>query len=242
MVTVCVWNKIRITCVRKYWTTLFRLLAISQLKHELNKYNWFTIWSICVLFWREYGFQIIHRYHNLDANMQRASYYSISITEDSSVHNFPMRELCYLHIVHSLWYCWIIRNPISSWKLNLNEYSYFIKFLTEVSQGGKIKLFSSLWNHSLLFHFENISLPWSLKNHCWTIPLIIYVQILPFFNYCLCMCVCNSITFDRFLFYCCSFLPPTQSRFCSNLSLPPKVQRAATHIARKADELDLVSG
>ncbi|XP_071499191.1 transcription initiation factor IIB-like [Diadema setosum] len=32
------------------------------------------------------------------------------------------------------------------------------------------------------------------------------------------------------------------SRFCSNLSLPSRVQRAATHIARKADELDLVSG
>ncbi|XP_063966290.1 transcription initiation factor IIB-like [Lytechinus pictus] len=32
------------------------------------------------------------------------------------------------------------------------------------------------------------------------------------------------------------------SRFCSNLSLPPKVQRAATHIARKADDLDLVAG
>ena len=32
------------------------------------------------------------------------------------------------------------------------------------------------------------------------------------------------------------------SRFCSNLGLPPSVQRAATHIARKAVELDLVPG
>lgn len=32
------------------------------------------------------------------------------------------------------------------------------------------------------------------------------------------------------------------SRFCSNLNLPPVVQRAATHIAKKAVELDLVPG
>ncbi|KAI1303211.1 Transcription initiation factor IIB [Halotydeus destructor] len=32
------------------------------------------------------------------------------------------------------------------------------------------------------------------------------------------------------------------SRFCSNLSLPSSVQRAATHIARKAVELDIVPG
>ena len=32
------------------------------------------------------------------------------------------------------------------------------------------------------------------------------------------------------------------SRFCSNLGLPPSVQRAATHIARKAVELDIVPG
>lgn len=32
------------------------------------------------------------------------------------------------------------------------------------------------------------------------------------------------------------------SRFCSNLSLPNMVQRAATHIARKAVELDIVPG
>ncbi|XP_035683908.1 transcription initiation factor IIB-like isoform X2 [Branchiostoma floridae] len=32
------------------------------------------------------------------------------------------------------------------------------------------------------------------------------------------------------------------SRFCSNLNLPSQVQRAATHIARKAVELDLVPG
>ena len=32
------------------------------------------------------------------------------------------------------------------------------------------------------------------------------------------------------------------SRFCSNLGLPPVVQRAATHIARKAVELDIVPG
>lgn len=32
------------------------------------------------------------------------------------------------------------------------------------------------------------------------------------------------------------------SRFCSNLGLPNSVQRAATHIARKAGELDIVSG
>ena len=32
------------------------------------------------------------------------------------------------------------------------------------------------------------------------------------------------------------------SRFCSNLCLPKQVQRAATHIARKAVELDLVPG
>ena len=31
-----------------------------------------------------------------------------------------------------------------------------------------------------------------------------------------------------------------QSRFCSNLSLPNKIQKAATHIARRAVELDLV--
>ena len=32
------------------------------------------------------------------------------------------------------------------------------------------------------------------------------------------------------------------SRFCSNLGLPPKVQKAATHIARKAVDLDIVPG
>lgn len=32
------------------------------------------------------------------------------------------------------------------------------------------------------------------------------------------------------------------SRFCSNLSLPNMVQKAATHIARKAVELDIVPG
>jgi len=32
------------------------------------------------------------------------------------------------------------------------------------------------------------------------------------------------------------------SRFCSNLGLPPAVQRGATHIARKAVELDIVPG
>lgn len=32
------------------------------------------------------------------------------------------------------------------------------------------------------------------------------------------------------------------SRFCSNLGLPNSVQRAATHIARQAGELDIVSG
>ncbi|XP_070532540.1 transcription initiation factor IIB-like isoform X2 [Ptychodera flava] len=32
------------------------------------------------------------------------------------------------------------------------------------------------------------------------------------------------------------------SRFCSNLALPAQVQRAATHIARKAVEMDLVPG
>lgn len=32
------------------------------------------------------------------------------------------------------------------------------------------------------------------------------------------------------------------SRFCSNLGLPPAVQRGATHIARKAVELDMVPG
>lgn len=32
------------------------------------------------------------------------------------------------------------------------------------------------------------------------------------------------------------------SRFCANLSLPNMVQRAATHIARKAVELDVVPG
>lgn len=32
------------------------------------------------------------------------------------------------------------------------------------------------------------------------------------------------------------------SRFCSNLSLPKQVQMAATYIARKAVELDLVPG
>lgn len=32
------------------------------------------------------------------------------------------------------------------------------------------------------------------------------------------------------------------SRFCSNLGLPNMVQRAATHIARKAVELDIVPG
>lgn len=32
------------------------------------------------------------------------------------------------------------------------------------------------------------------------------------------------------------------SRFCSNLALPNMVQRAATHIARKAVELDIVPG
>lgn len=32
------------------------------------------------------------------------------------------------------------------------------------------------------------------------------------------------------------------SRFCSNLCLPKQVQMAATHIARKAVELDLVPG
>ena len=32
------------------------------------------------------------------------------------------------------------------------------------------------------------------------------------------------------------------ARFCSNLSLPPQVQRAATHIAKKACDLDLVRG
>jgi len=32
------------------------------------------------------------------------------------------------------------------------------------------------------------------------------------------------------------------SRFCSNLGLPPNVQKAATHIARKAVDLDLVPG
>ena len=32
------------------------------------------------------------------------------------------------------------------------------------------------------------------------------------------------------------------SRFCSNLSLPQSVQKAATHIARKAVELDIVPG
>ncbi|XP_064649387.1 transcription initiation factor IIB-like [Lineus longissimus] len=32
------------------------------------------------------------------------------------------------------------------------------------------------------------------------------------------------------------------SRFCSNLNLPQSVQKAATHIARKAMDLDLVSG
>lgn len=32
------------------------------------------------------------------------------------------------------------------------------------------------------------------------------------------------------------------SRFCSNLGLPKQVQMAATHIARKAVELDLVPG
>ena len=33
-----------------------------------------------------------------------------------------------------------------------------------------------------------------------------------------------------------------QSRFCSNLALSNPVQKAATHIARKAVELDLVAG
>ena len=33
-----------------------------------------------------------------------------------------------------------------------------------------------------------------------------------------------------------------QSRFCSNLGLPSDVQKAATHIARKAVDLDLVPG
>jgi transcription initiation factor TFIIIB Brf1 subunit/transcription initiation factor TFIIB len=33
-----------------------------------------------------------------------------------------------------------------------------------------------------------------------------------------------------------------QSRFCSNLGLPTSVQKAATHIARKAVEIDLVAG
>ena len=33
-----------------------------------------------------------------------------------------------------------------------------------------------------------------------------------------------------------------QSRFCSNLQLPNHVQKGATHIARKAVELDLVPG
>ncbi|KAB7505267.1 Transcription initiation factor IIB [Armadillidium nasatum] len=32
------------------------------------------------------------------------------------------------------------------------------------------------------------------------------------------------------------------SRFCSNLNLPPRVQKAATHIARKAVDLDIVPG
>ncbi|XP_067123184.1 transcription initiation factor IIB-like, partial [Centruroides vittatus] len=32
------------------------------------------------------------------------------------------------------------------------------------------------------------------------------------------------------------------SRFCSNLGLPASVQRAATHIARKAIETDIVPG
>lgn len=32
------------------------------------------------------------------------------------------------------------------------------------------------------------------------------------------------------------------SRFCSNLSLPLEVQKAATHIARKAVDLDIVPG
>ncbi|MCL4121590.1 UNVERIFIED_CONTAM: hypothetical protein GTU68_055939, partial [Idotea baltica] len=32
------------------------------------------------------------------------------------------------------------------------------------------------------------------------------------------------------------------SRFCSNLNLPPKVQKAATHIARKAVDIDIVPG
>lgn len=32
------------------------------------------------------------------------------------------------------------------------------------------------------------------------------------------------------------------SRFCSNLGLPPSVQKAATYIARKAVELDIVPG
>ncbi|XP_022644745.1 transcription initiation factor IIB-like isoform X3 [Varroa destructor] len=32
------------------------------------------------------------------------------------------------------------------------------------------------------------------------------------------------------------------SRFCSNLALPPSVQKAATHIARKAVEMDIVAG
>lgn len=32
------------------------------------------------------------------------------------------------------------------------------------------------------------------------------------------------------------------SRFCSNLGLPPSVQKAATHIARKAVDLDIVPG
>lgn len=32
------------------------------------------------------------------------------------------------------------------------------------------------------------------------------------------------------------------SRFCSNLGLPNMVQRAATHIARKAVEMDIVPG
>ena len=39
--------------------------------------------------------------------------------------------------------------------------------------------------------------------------------------------------------FCCSLF---QSRFCSNLGLPPDVQKAATHIARKAVDLDLVPG
>ena len=33
-----------------------------------------------------------------------------------------------------------------------------------------------------------------------------------------------------------------QSRFCSKLGLPSSVQKAATHIARKAVEMDLVPG